>query len=186
MPAVKRSESPVETIKRASNHIRGDLARELDDGAPNVSNEAAQLLKFHGIFSQDHRYLRRARARSQVTPLSTSSWSGWRSRGGRLTADQWLSLDRVAGELADGSVRLTTRQAVQFHGVSKLDLRSLARQLDAHLMTSFGACGDVVRNVVSCRTIDGHVRVGKVSKLADRLSRAFKSTSNARWEICSG
>ena len=70
--------------------------------------------------------------------------------GGHVTSEQWLALDEVSSNIADGSIRLTTRQAVQFHGVVKDGLRPLARTLDANLMASFGACGDVVRNVVSC------------------------------------
>lgn len=182
MMAAETSESSVEIVKRASNHLRGDLAPQLESDAPNVSNDAETLLKFHGIYSQDHRDFRRERSIAGQ-PLEYIFMVRVAIPGGQLTAGQWLSLDRIADEIADGSIRLTTRQAVQFHGVTKRDLRALARELDAHLMTSFGACGDVVRNVVSCPTIDGKDQGGRLSKLADRLSRAFKSTSQARWEI---
>lgn len=185
MAVVERSESHVEGVKRASNHLRGDLAEQLDSDAPNFSNEAEQLLKFHGIYAQDHRDFRRLRSLARE-PLEYIFMIRVAIPGGRLSAEQWLALDRIAEEIADGSIRLTTRQAVQFHGVGKRDLRSLARELDSYLMSSFNACGDVVRNVVSCPTIDSEDPSGRLTRLADRLSQAFKSTSRARWEIFIG
>ncbi|HLX77753.1 MAG TPA: NADPH-dependent assimilatory sulfite reductase hemoprotein subunit [Acidimicrobiales bacterium] len=182
MSGSQRAGSAVEEIKRASRQLRGDLAKQLANGEPNFTNDAEQLLKFHGIYAQDHRDVRRERSVAGQ-PLEYIFMIRVAIPGGRLTGDQWLALDRIAGELADGSIRLTTRQAVQFHGVSKADLRSLAQQLDSNLMTSFGACGDVVRNTVSCPTLGNEDPGGPLARLADGLSKAFKSTSTARWEI---
>src|SRR5665213_2632055 len=103
--------------------------------------------------------------------------------GGRLTTDQWLALDGAATDVADGTIRLTTRQAVQFHGVVKDGLRPLARALDAHLMTSFGACGDVVRNVVSCPELQGNDADERLREISTRLTRSFRATTEAHWEI---
>src|ERR1700722_13032652 len=100
-----KSESGVEAVKRASNYLRGDLAAELSSDASSVSNDSEQLLKFHGVYSQDNRDVRRERAQAGeeldyifmirvVTP------------GGRLSPGQWLGLDEIAGSLADGSIRL--------------------------------------------------------------------------------
>ena len=102
--------------------------------------------------------------------------------GGRLTGEQWLALDDVATTVADGSIRLTTRQAVQLHGVAKRGLRPLARALDARLLTSFGGCGDVVRNTVMCPDLT----TGDYAHLAgtaERIARRFKPRSRAHWEI---
>ncbi len=144
-----KQETAVEEIKRSSNFLRGSLSEELDNDVANVSNDAEQLLKFHGIYAQDNRDVRRERS-LQHEELDYIFMIRVAIPGGRVSPEQWLALDRVAGDVADGSIRLTTRQAVQYHGVLKDGLRPLARTLDEHLMTSFGACGDVVRNVVSC------------------------------------
>ena len=168
MSGSQRAGSAVEEIKRASRQLRGDLAKQLANGEPNFTNDAEQLLKFHGIYAQDHRDVRRERSVAGQ-PLEYIFMIRVAIPGGRLTGDQWLALDRIAGELADGSIRLTTRQAVQFHGVSKADLRSLAQQLDSNLMTSFGACGDVVRNTVSCPTLGNEDPGGPLAQL-DRKS----------------
>ena len=177
-----KSESSVEGIKRASNYLRGDLANELATGAPNVSGDSEQLLKFHGIYSQDNRDERRARSLAGEA-LDYIFMIRVVVPGGRLSAEQWLGMDEVASTLADGSLRLTTRQAVQFHGVVKGELRDLAQALDRQFLSSFGACGDVVRNVVTCPTLhleNGH---GHLEGIAHQLRQTFRSTSEAHWEI---
>lgn len=177
-----KSESSVEGIKRASNYLRGDLANELAADAPNVSGDSEQILKFHGIYSQDNRDVRRARSVADEG-LDYIFMIRVVVPGGRLSSDQWLGMDQVASTLADGSLRLTTRQAVQFHGVVKGDLRELAGALDRQFLSSFGACGDVVRNVVTCPTLhleNGH---GHLEGIAHQLRQTFRSTSEAHWEI---
>jgi sulfite reductase (ferredoxin) len=177
-----KSETSVEGIKRASNYLRGDLANELATDAPNVSGDSEQLLKFHGIYSQDNRDERRARSLAGEA-LDYIFMIRVVVPGGRLSSEQWLGMDDVATTLADGSLRLTTRQAVQFHGVVKGELRDLAQALDRQFLSSFGACGDVVRNVVTCPTLhleNGH---GHLEGIAHQLRQTFRSTSEAHWEI---
>ncbi len=177
-----KSESIVEQIKRASDYLRGDLAAELSSDAANVSNDSEQLLKFHGVYSQDNRDVRRERAQAGEA-LDYIFMIRVVIPGGRLSSEQWLGLDEIAGSIADGSIRLTTRQAVQYHGVVKGDLRALARSLDRQFLSSFGACGDVVRNVVTCPTLhleNGH---GHLEGIAHQLRQSFRSTSEAHWEI---
>jgi sulfite reductase beta subunit-like hemoprotein len=148
-----RPETEVEGIKRTSDSLRGDIALELDNALPRVSNESEQLLKFHGIYAQDNRDVRRERTLAKES-LDYIFMIRVVIPGGKMTTDQWLALDQVSSNVADGTIRLTTRQAVQFHGVVKEGLRPLARALDQELMASFGACGDVVRNVVSCPSLE--------------------------------
>jgi sulfite reductase (ferredoxin) len=177
-----KTESEVEAVKRASNYLRGDLDAELSNAAPNVSTNSEQLLKFHGIYAQDDRDVRRARALAKET-LDYIFMIRVVIPGGRLSNEQWLGLDAIATSEADGSLRLTTRQAVQFHGVLKGDLRELARSLDRQFLSSFGACGDVVRNVVTCPNLhleNGH---GHLEGIARQLRETFRSTSEAHWEI---
>jgi sulfite reductase (ferredoxin) len=169
----------VETIKRKSDGLRGSIAQELSDGESSVSTSSAQLLKFHGIYAQDDRDMRRERTSQGLGP-DHSFMVRVAIPGGRLSSAQWLALDATARELADGTVRLTTRQAVQFHVVPKLNLRAVASRLDENLMTSFGACGDVVRNVAACHSLSAHPIYGK---LADELARRFKPSTAAYWQI---
>ncbi len=172
----------VEGIKRSSNLLRGDLAQELANEVTNVTSESEQLLKFHGIYAQDNRDVRRERALNAET-LEYIFMVRVVVPGGMLTTERWLALDRIATNLADGTVRLTTRQAVQFHGVIKNGLRPLAISLDHELLSSFAGCGDVVRNVVSCPTLQANSGDPQLSEIARTLSRAFRPTTNAHWEI---
>jgi len=177
-----KQETAVEDIKRSSNHLRGAIGRELDNDVANVSDETEQILKFHGIYAQDNRDVRRERA-VKGEALDYIFMIRVAIPGGRLTTDQWLALDGAATEVADGTIRLTTRQAVQFHGVLKDGLRPLARKVDAHLMTSFGACGDVVRNVVSCPELQGNDADERLREISRHLTRSFRATTDAHWEI---
>lgn len=171
-----------EEFKARSGHLRGDLAQELSGGGAKVSDSSGHLLKFHGVYAQDNRDVRRERALAGET-LDYIFMIRVAIPGGRLTPEQWLALDAVSGELADGTIRLTTRQAVQFHGVVKEGLRPLAHSLDAHLMTSFGACGDVVRNTVLCPDLNVNAGDERVREMANRISTAFKPRTTAHWEI---
>jgi len=175
-------ESPVEAIKRSSKLLRGDLLEQLQGSEPNVSEESGQLLKFHGIYAQDNRDTRRARAQNGES-LDYMFMVRVAIPGGRLTTGQWLALDRASDQIADGSIRLTTRQAVQFHGVAKTDLKTLARGLHEELMTSFGACGDVVRNIVTCPGLQTDDPTGALAKMTSHLGRSLKPATNAHWEI---
>ena len=122
------------------------LAEELVDGTDAFGHDSTVVLKFHGIYQQDDRDVRRERA-SQKLPLDYSCMVRASVPGGKLSAEQWLALDRVA-DLADGTMRLTTRQGVQFHVVHKGELRELVRGINRALLTTLAACGDVVRNIM--------------------------------------
>lgn len=176
------TETAVEGIKRSSRHLRGSLLDELASPAKNVDGDSEQLLKFHGIYAQDDRDTRRARSLAKEE-LDYSFMIRVAIPGGRITPAQWLALDSVADELADGTLRLTTRQAVQYHGVAKTSLQDLARTLHANLMTSFGACGDVVRNVVACPGLQTEMADGPLVKTVDRIARTFKPSTRAHFEV---
>jgi sulfite reductase (NADPH) hemoprotein beta-component len=137
-----------ERIKEASDYLRGTLAegirREIT-GA--ISEDDAQLVKFHGMYLQDDRDLRPERTRKKMEK-AFAFMVRVRVPGGVLTPAQWLALDRVARDYGSGSVRLTTRQSVQLHGVIKSNLQSTLRAIDSVLLNSIAACGDVNRNVM--------------------------------------
>jgi sulfite reductase (ferredoxin) len=182
MPSSDAALTAEEAMKSSSDFLRGDLASELSSDEAKVSATSENLLKFHGIYAQDNRDVRRERSLAGEA-LDYFFMFRVAIPGGRLSRGQWLALDAVAGDIADGSIRLTTRQAVQFHGVVKHGLRPLAFALDAHLMTSFGACGDVVRNTVICPDLIMNAADARVRALADRIAKAFKPTTMAHWEI---
>ncbi len=169
----------VEDVKRASQFLRGALPEELVDGADAFSNDSTVLLKFHGIYQQDDRDVRRERA-SKKLPLDYSCMVRASVPGGKLTAEQWLALDRVA-DLADGSMRLTTRQGVQFHVVHKGELHELVRGINEALLTTLAACGDVVRNVMGSPWPDARQDV--VEPLVAELVARFRPQTESYWEL---
>ena len=175
-------ETDVERVKRASRNLRGDLANDLATASPNVTSDSEHLLKFHGIYAQDNRDLRRELAQGGK-PLDYIFMVRVVIPGGRLSPEQWMTLDRISSAHADETIRLTTRQAVQFHGVVKDGLRPLASSLDAELLSSFAGCGDVVRNVVSCPDLQIDQREEHLADISRTVSRAFRPTTNAHWEI---
>jgi sulfite reductase (ferredoxin) len=171
-----------EGIKATSNHLRGGLLEDLATPAPNLSGPSEHLLKFHGIYAQDNRDVRRERTLAGET-LEYIFMIRVAIPGGQLNSTQWLCLDSIAEELADGSIRLTTRQAVQYHGVLKFDLQTLSARLHEHAMTSFAACGDVVRNTVMCSSLVSDDTHTHVRELADHIATTFKPATQAHWEI---
>jgi sulfite reductase (NADPH) hemoprotein beta-component len=137
-----------ERIKEASDYLRGTLAeglREEITGA--IVEDDQQLVKFHGMYLQDDRDLRSERTRKKMEK-AFAFMIRVRIPGGVLNAAQWLALDQVARDYGNGSMRLTTRQTVQLHGIIKSNLKATLKEIDAALLNSIAACGDVNRNVM--------------------------------------
>jgi len=138
----------VEKIKSESRALRGTLVESLNDPATGAIRYADTVIsKFHGIYQQDDRDLRAERREARLEP-----WYQFMLRvrvpGGRVSGEQWQALDRLADTVGNGTLRLTSRQAIQYHGVAKESLRSLVQEIDAIGMDSLAACGDVNRNVM--------------------------------------
>jgi sulfite reductase (ferredoxin) len=169
----------VEDVKRASRYLRGDLAAELGATTDTFEADSVALLKFHGIYQQDDRDVRRARA-SKKLPLDYSCMVRTSLPGGRITAEQWLAQDRLA-DLADGAMRLTTRQGMQFHMAPKGSLRPLVKGINEALLTTLAACGDVVRNIMGCPWPDARQEV--IGPLVDQLVARFRPRTRAYWEL---
>jgi len=137
-----------ERIKEASNYLRGTLSQGLlDEVTGAITQDDAQLVKFHGLYLQDDRDLRPERARKKMEK-AFAFMIRVRISGGVLSLAQWLTLDGLARTYASGGMRLTTRQTVQLHGVIKSNLKPTLQQIDATLLNSIAACGDVNRNVM--------------------------------------
>jgi sulfite reductase (NADPH) hemoprotein beta-component len=149
MDIQERPLSANEGIKSRSNFLRGTIAEGLlqtDTGA--LADDDTQLTKFHGFYQQDDRDLRAERGKQRMEK-AFSFMVRMRVPAGVLTPKQWLGVDRIARERANGTIRLTTRETVQFHGVLKGNLKPLMQGLHADLMDTIAACGDVNRNVMA-------------------------------------
>src|ERR1700742_2097930 len=137
-----------EHIKDASNFLRGTLAEGLQDEITGaITEDDQQLVKFHGMYLQDDRDLRPERGRKKMEK-AFAFMIRVRIPGGVLTPQQWLALDQVARDYGNGTMRLTTRQTVQLHGIIKSNLKSTLKEIDAVLLNTIAACGDVNRNVM--------------------------------------
>ncbi|MET0326991.1 MAG: NADPH-dependent assimilatory sulfite reductase hemoprotein subunit, partial [Ilumatobacteraceae bacterium] len=169
----------VEDVKRSSGFLRGELPEELVDGTDAFGADSQVLLKFHGIYQQDDRDVRRERAQKKLG-LDYSCMVRASVPGGKLSAEQWLALDRLA-DLADGSMRLTTRQGVQFHVVHKGELHELVNGINRSLLTTLAACGDVVRNIMGSPWPDERQTV--VEPLVDDLVARFRPQTASYWEL---
>ena len=150
-PASDASAKPLhknETLKAESNFLRGHILRDLaDHSTGSITEESAQLTKFHGIYAQDDRDLRNQR-RKEGREKAFSFMARVRVPGGVCTTGQWLALDRIADETANGTLKITTRQAFQFHGIIKGDLWRTINAVNRSLLDTIAACGDVNRNVM--------------------------------------
>src|ERR1051325_11191319 len=137
-----------EHIKEASDYLRGTLAEGLtDEITGSIVEDDAQLVKFHGMYLQDDRDLRGERTRKKMEK-AFAFMLRVRISGGVLTTAQWRALDRVARVYGNSTMRATTRQTIQLHGVIKSNLKSTLKAIDAELLNTIAACGDVNRNVM--------------------------------------
>src|ERR1700719_5311515 len=135
----------VEEIKAQSQALRGSIQETLLGEESHFSDEEYQLLKFHGTYQQDDRDQRLSRKKQNLD----KAWMFMvRSKlpGGALSAQQYLAHDRIAGDLGNGTLRITTRQGFQLHGVLKGDLQECIGRINKSGITTGGACGDGVRN----------------------------------------
>lgn len=170
--------SKLEAAKVASDFLRGSLVQELNTEAPLFSTGTESIIKHHGIYQQDHRDQRRAGQREYSFLVRT------RLPGGSLTASQFLTELQLCDDLGDGTLRITDRQGLQLHGVLKQDLREVIRRIDLAKMTTFGACGDVVRNVMCCPApLKQSVERVEMRGLADSIAQHFALRSRAYYEI---
>ncbi|MDY0165226.1 MAG: NADPH-dependent assimilatory sulfite reductase hemoprotein subunit [Thermoguttaceae bacterium] len=138
----------VEQVKTSSRYLRGTIAESLADHLTGaVAKGDTHLLKFHGTYQQDDRDLRKERARQKLEP-AYEFMVRIRVPGGVLMPEQWLAIDRIAREYANGTIRLTSRQSLQLHGVSKWELREVFQAINRSGLTTMAASGDVNRNIV--------------------------------------
>ncbi len=146
-PAPKRSGA--EDLKEQSRQLRGSVFEELQNDTDHFGDAGKNLLKFHGTYQQEDRDARKARKKDGVGKHHMFMVR-CKIPGGRLTAAQYLAVDALAGAHANGTLRFTSRQGIQLHGVLKANLKETIAGINACLLTTLGACGDVERNVMAC------------------------------------
>lgn len=140
--------SDVEEIKRRSDYLRGSLAETLEDRITgSIPEDDNRLMKFHGSYMQDDRDLRNERNKQKLEP-AYQFMVRVRAAGGVVTPEQWLMMDHIAQQYANGTIRLTTRQSFQLHGVIKWNMKNVIKEVNDALLSTLAACGDVNRNVM--------------------------------------
>lgn len=136
--------SKFENFKKGSDFLKEPLASELKNESDHFTNDAVQLLKFHGSYQQDNRENRK--------PGKSKDWQMMlrlRSPGGEIPGKLFLSLDELSDKLGNGTLRVTTRQAFQMHGIRKDNLKEVIKSIVNSMGSTLAACGDINRNVMA-------------------------------------
>jgi sulfite reductase (ferredoxin) len=174
--------SAVEGLKTASRHLRGRIAEELAEGGIQVSEDSYQLLKFHGSYEQFDRDTATERKQHGIEK-EYQFMLRVRMPGGLLTAAQYLALDALADDHANHTIRITTRQGIQFHGILKGELKPAIAAVNHTMLTTMSACGDVVRNIMASPTPVRDAVHARIEADARLLSEHLKPKSRAYYEI---
>jgi sulfite reductase (NADPH) hemoprotein beta-component len=177
---------PNERLKVDSDYLRGTLMGSMADRATGaVSENDTQLTKFHGFYQQDDRDLRSERRHQKLEPLY-SFMVRLRLPGGLVTPAQWMTLDDVARRYANGTLRITTRQTFQYHGVFKENLRPHLKAVNEAMIDTIAACGDVNRNVICTANPHRSKTHREVYDLAHAISTHLLPRTRAYHEIFLG
>lgn len=175
--------SDVEQIKLKSNYLRGTLEESFQDpltaGIPEDDNK---LLKFHGSYLQDDRDLRAERERQKLEP-AYQFMVRVRTPGGTATPEQWLVLDELADKYGNGTLKLTTRQAFQLHGILKWNMKKYMQEIHKVMLDTIAACGDVNRNVMCNVNPNQSKYHQEVYELSAKLSEHLLPKTRAYHEI---
>ena len=174
--------SEVEGIKTASRWLRGTLAEEMASGADHFSEQSKQLLKFHGSYQQEDRDARKSRDKAGVGK-HYMFMIRLKLPGGIMSAGQYLAMDEIADKHANGTLRLTTRQSIQFHGILMGNLKQSIQDINACLISTLGACGDINRNVMACPAPLSDQPHQEAQRLAQAIAVHLTPKSNAYHDI---
>ncbi|CDQ19783.1 assimilatory sulfite reductase (NADPH) hemoprotein subunit [Halobacillus karajensis] len=185
-PKTLRPEGPpdeMERIKENSRYLRGTLVESFQDPiSASIPEEDTKLLKFHGSYMQDDRDLRTER-KKQKLEAAYQFMVRVRLPGGVATPEQWLTMDSLADAYGNGTIKLTTRQTFQLHGILKWNMKKSIQAMDEALMDSIAACGDVNRNVMSNVNPDQSAIHAEVHDWAKRVSEHLLPKTRAYHEI---
>lgn len=175
--------SAVEKIKTASDGLRGTLKESLEDNhTGNIRPDDQVLVKFHGMYVQDDRDRRAERAEKKLDKLY-SFMIRLRIPGGAITAEQWTALHEISEQYGTGTLKITTRQTVQLHGLLKHQLRPTIQAFNTAKLDSIAACGDVNRNVI----VSSHPQLSPIHEqvyaYADKISQLLLPKTQAYYEV---
>lgn len=172
-----------EDIKAGSNFLRGTIVEGLNDPSTGAISAAdSQLTKFHGTYMQDDRDLRDERKAQGLEP-AYSFMIRCRLPGGVATPDQWMQMDAISDNLGNETMKLTTRQTFQFHGIVKGKLKPAMQAINKALMTTIAACGDVNRNVMCSSLPENSQYHGEVHAVSKKISDHLLPATTAYHEI---
>ncbi len=183
MDQTNKAPTKIERIKSESRRLRGTIGQCLaDETTGALSPDDVQIAKFHGIYQQDDRDLRAERKQRKLGRLHTFMLRA-RVPGGVATPKQWLAIDEIASTLTGGTLRLTTRQTFQYHGILKGNIKPVIQGINRVMLDSIAACGDVNRNVL-CNPNPVEARVHReVYRWAVKISGHLLPKTRAYYEI---
>lgn len=162
-----------EELKTGAPTLAGSIAATLADAtADHFSQDDYEFLKFHGVYQQDDRDLRKT-AKKYIMMVRTSI------PGGVLTAPQWVAFDNLSASYGNNTLRITTRQCIQFHGIIKSNLRAVIKGLNEAMISTIAACGDVKRNVMAPPTPAYTLARSQVLEDCRRVNEALKPRTKA-------
>lgn len=181
--SIKRpKKQSVEDIKLQSQYLKGAIPEQLHADGGGVDEATYQLLKFSGMYQQDDRDLRKER-RKEGKERAYSFMVRTKLPMGALTASQYLAHDKMADKFGNGTLRLTTRQGIQLHGILKGDIKPMLQELHENLVTSLSACGDVVRNVMACPAPEQNRKHALIRQVAEQIENHFLPRSGAYYDL---
>src|SRR5690349_18401980 len=177
--------SPTEGIKEQSRFLGGEIAAELTDGNDHFGKTSESLLKFHGTYQQDDRDERGAAGLDAEGKKQKSYIFMVRTKipGGKLTSEQLLAELDLCDEVGNTTLRITSRQGLQLHGVVKSNLKRAIARINEIQLSTLGACGDVNRNVMCCPAPYKKNIYRQTQVLADQLAAHFAPRTKSYHEI---
>lgn len=181
MPEPKKPSS-IEILKENSDYLRGTIKESLAQPTTHFSQNEVNLLKAYGTYQQDNRDQRQQLLKEKKEP-AYSMMVRTKVPGGRMSAEQYLAHDDLATKYGNKTLRITTRQGFQFHGVLKKNLKKVIQDINRALVTTNGACGDNVRNVLACPAPITDRKQIEIMKYAKEVSDQFLLKSGAYYEI---
>lgn len=175
--------SHIEAIKYKSNGLRGTIKESLlNEVTGSIREDDQALIKFHGMYQQDDRDRREERAEKMLERLY-SFMIRLRLPGGILTSDQWIALHHVAGEHSTGTIKITTRQTVQLHGLLRSHIKPTIQAFNRAALDSIATCGDINRNVTCTANPAQSKAHAEVLAYANKISQLLKPKTRAYYEI---
>jgi len=175
--------SAVELIKDASRYLRGSIGSELLSDSNHFGKDDLQLLKFHGTYQQDDREQRKSSGESGKSEKEYSFMVRTRIPAGIMTAQQLLAHLDLCDTIGNSTLKITTRQGLQLHGILKQDLRECMQKINQCMLTTLAACGDVNRNTMACPAPYNDSVRATVQKLAQDISDHLSPRTQSYYEL---